>query len=507
MSDVLHKGGVGGFSLAEALGAPVRWRAQWLTMDKNPAAVAFAASRGGATVLWLAFCIVVALSGQVSAANQALAAAAILAVIHLPHWRTEIVTGASLVFFLARPFRIEQWRILTDDLAAGLPAALPFSLPFAPDGDMLRLAGAALFIVFAGAFLSFARRAPESLAARRPLLTLLLIWFAVFLSALAAPGGGLASAALWTMTGVGISSVWMLAYAAADQKSRVVVPAYARAGMARPFWGGGAEGIGKSWGYLAKFDARTPEALGATRLKAVKLAVWALLLTGAWKAAELVFRDWMGLASIDSAVLDHAAGRHAGLIHAWASLVTSYLIDLLIISVWGHFIVATVRMLGWGIPRNTRAPLASRTLAEFWNRYFFYFKEMLVDFFFYPAFVRWFKKSPKLRIAFATFCAAGAGNLLFHVMRETHVFASVSPMDGLAQFQSALFYSLALATGLIISQWRGVKLSPDMGFWRWHVLPRVNVFMFFCFLKIFDDLSGNGTFAERAAFAMSLFGV
>jgi hypothetical protein len=163
-------------------------------------------------------------------------------------------------------------------------------------------------------------------------------------------------------------------------------------------------------------------------------------------------------------------------------------------------------MLGWRIPRNTRNPLASRTLAEFWNRYFFYFKEMLVDFFFYPAFLHWFKKNPKLRIAFATFCAAGAGNFLFHFMRETHIFASREFHDALAVFQSAAFYSLALAAGLIISQWRGVKLTPEMGFWRWHVLPRLNVFVFFCFLKIFDDLSGNGTFAERAAFALSLFG-
>lgn len=472
-------------------------------MDKNPDAIRFASSTRGATLVWLAFSAVIALSGQVSPANQVLAAAAILAVIHFPHRRVEIVTGASLVFFLARPFRIEQWRILTDDLATKLPLPVPLEIA----GDLLRLAGAVLFIIFAGAFLAYMRKMPVSLAARRPLLTLLLAWFAVFLSAQIVPSGGWAAAVLWTMTGIGISSIWMLAYAAADQKSGVAVPTYARASMARPFWGGGAEGIGKSWGYLSKFDARTPETLGATRLKALKLAVWALVLTGVWQGAELVFRGWLGLASIDGAVLAHAAGQNAGLIHSWASLVTSYLIDLLIIAVWGHLIVATVRMLGWGIPRNTRNPLASRTLAEFWNRYFFYFKEMLVDFFFYPAFVRWFKKSPRLRIAFATFCAAGAGNLLFHVMRETHVFASLGVVEALALFQSALFYSLALATGLIISQLRGVKLSPDMGFWRWQVLPRFNVFMFFCFLKIFDDLSGNGTFVERAAFAVSLLGV
>ncbi|MCU0832426.1 MAG: hypothetical protein MUC58_13120 [Rhizobiaceae bacterium] len=482
--------------------APVRriaeLRAAWLEMDRNAAAIQFAASRRGGLMIGLAVVVLLAASLQVSLPNLALAAIVITGVVLVPARRMEIVTAASVLFFVARPFRIEQWRTLTDAKALGLGF----------DGDLVRAAGALAFLAFAASFLALQRHASESLANRRPLLSLIMVWLALFLGALAIPSGSGWSLALWTMTGVWVSSLWMLAYAAMDQRAaRPSVPAYARAAMARPFWGGGAEGIGKSWGYLAKFDAKTPDDLGVTRLKALKLAVWAVLLTGLWQACAWAFRDQLGLHDIDTAVLAHAAGQGGGLVHAWASLVTSYLIDLIIIAVWGHLIVAVVRMLGWRIPRNTRNPLASRTLAEFWNRYFFYFKEMLVDFFFYPAFQRWFKTNPKLRIAFATFCAAGAGNLMFHVMRETHVFASVSLEDGLMQFRSALFYSLMLALGLMISQWRGVKLSPDMGFWRWHVWPRVTVFAFFCLLKIFDDLTGIGTFEERARFALSLTGV
>jgi hypothetical protein len=480
----------------------LQWRRAWLSMDANPAAIAFAMTQRGKLVMLAAFLMVAAIGGGVSAANLVLGGAAALGVMMFPAKRLEIVTGASVLFFVARPFRIEQWRTLTDQLAAG-------SLPWL-DGDAARAAGAICFLAFAFGFLALQRRAMDrkapSIIVQRPLMLLLCAWFAVFASAIAAPAGSLAALGLWTMTGVGISSVWMLAYAAMDQRAGVAVPPYARAGMARPFWGGGAEGIGKGWGYLAKFDAKTDDELAATRLKAIKLAVWALILTGLWHCCEWLFRAQFGLFSIDGAVLAHAAGNGSGLLHAWASLITSYLIDLLIIAVWGHWIVAFVRMLGWRIPRNTRNPLASRTLAEFWNRYFFYFKEMLVDFFFYPAFQRWFKKSPKLRIAFATFCAAGAGNFLFHVMRETHIFATMDFAAAMAVFQSAAFYSLALAGGLMISQWRGVKLSPDMGIWRWQVLPRVNVFAFFCLLKIFDDLSGQGSFVERAAFAASLFG-
>ena len=166
-----------------------------------------------------------------------------------------------------------------------------------------------------------------------------------------------------------------------------------------------------------------------------------------------------------------------------------------------------MRLAGWRIPRNTRNPLASRTLAEFWNRYFFYFKEMLVDFFFYPAFQRFFKGNVKLRIAFATLCAAGLGNFLYHFMRETYVFADGDVWAKLAIFQSAAFYSLALAAGLIVSQWHGAKPKPKDGFLAYHVWPRLNVIAFFCFLKIFDDITGEGTFSERARFAASLLGV
>ena len=36
--------------------------------------------------------------------------------------------------------------------------------------------------------------------------------------------------------------------------------------------------------------------------------------------------------------------------------------------------------------RNAHAPLSSRTIAEYWNRYYYDFKELLADMFFYPNF-------------------------------------------------------------------------------------------------------------------------
>src|SRR6202790_3933785 len=98
----------------------------------------------------------------------------------------------------------------------------------------------------------------------------------------------------------------------------------------------------------------------------------------------------------------------------WASLVTAFLEEVFYISVWGHRIVACCRMAGFNALRNTYRPLSSRTVAEFFNRYYFYFKELLVDFFFYPVFLRYFKKNYKLRVVVSIFAAACFGNALYH---------------------------------------------------------------------------------------------
>ena len=87
-------------------------------------------------------------------------------------------------------------------------------------------------------------------------------------------------------------------------------------------------------------------------------------------------------------------------------------------TVFGGVIIATARLAGFRLLRNTYRPLESTTLAEFWNRYYFYYKELLVDHFFYPTFVRCFRGHRRLRMFFATFVAACVGNLLFQFIRD-----------------------------------------------------------------------------------------
>ncbi len=491
-------------SIAEFIGPagqPSRleaWRQAWLAIDRNERALEFVQTRIGSLLLCAVFVFVLGAGLQLSVAALALVAAALFAMILLPAHALTVLVGSSLFYFAMRPFRIDGWAGLVREKSEAFPLG----------GAMgLQLASVAVVLALSAMFLFWQRQFSDTTAAKRPVLTLILLWSGLLMTAILSPQGTLWHAMHWSVVGVSVSSLWILAYSAIDARGKDTTSTLHRSAFLRPFWGGSAVPIGKSFGFLNRFAAKDETELAATRLKALKLAVWALVLTGVLKLCEFTAYQQYGLADLQTAVLAHAGGNTLGGFANWASLLTNYFIDLLIIAVWGHYIVAVVRMAGYRIPRNTVNPLGARTLAEFWNRYFYYFKEMLVDLFFYPAFRRYFKGNTKLRIAFATFCAAGLGNFLYHFMRETHVFADGALLEKLWIFQSAVFYSLALATGLIVSQWRGRKVGPEDGFLAYHVWSRLNVIAFFCFLKIFDDISGEGTLTERAAFLFGLFGV
>ncbi len=153
---------------------------------------------------------------------------------------------------------------------------------------------------------------------------------------------------------------------------------------------------------------------------------------------------------------------------------------------------------------NTRSPLTSKTIAEFWNRYYYYFKELMVDFFFYPTFLRCFKKNQKLRIAAATFMAAGVGNVLFHFIRDSHFAMAVGLPRGIMGFGCYAFYCLILSIGIIGSQLRTRKSNPHSGWLRRDLSPMLAVTAFFLLLHIFDT-TAPGEFMVRMHFLQHLF--
>jgi len=142
-------------------------------------------------------------------------------------------------------------------------------------------------------------------------------------------------------------------------------------------------------------------------------------------------------------------------------------------------------MAGFLALRNTCRPLASRSIAEFWNRYYYYFKELLVDCFFYPTFMRYFKGHRRWRLFAATFAAACFGNAFYHFFRDLGYIADSGFWKALAGFQAYIFYTAVLAVGIGISQLRERRVETTSWI-RGRLVPAFCVTGFFCILSVFD---------------------
>src|SRR5208283_4270085 len=109
---------------------------------------------------------------------------------------------------------------------------------------------------------------------------------------------------------------------------------------------------------------------------------------------------------------------------------------------------------GFNALRNTYRPLSATSLIDFFNRFYYYFKELLVDFFFYPAFMRYWKKHRRFRTVFATASALILGDSFYHLTRDWQFFRDRGVLGGIASYQVWIVYNTVLAIGLSISQLR-----------------------------------------------------
>jgi hypothetical protein len=144
------------------------------------------------------------------------------------------------------------------------------------------------------------------------------------------------------------------------------------------------------------------------------------------------------------------------------------------------------RLAGFRALRATYRPLQSRTLAEFWNRYYYYFKELLAELFFYPTYMRYFKRWRRLRMVAATFAAVFLGNMIYHFISHLIYVRTLGLWKAVIGFQVYAFYCLVLASAISISQLRDREGHPPRGWLRDRLWPILCVAGFYCVLHIFD---------------------
>ena len=292
-----------------------------------------------------------------------------------------------------------------------------------------------------------------------------------------------------------------------------------------PIWGGSNTPTGKGYDYFRQTRADAPEEIAASQLGGLKLIGLAWIWTGVRALMNAVVRGDAaphmttfledGISGYRlSAVPSRPRARESGLPERSGRLSGSISSrERCESAIVGHLAVGVLRLFGFRVFRNVYRPLLSTTLVEFWNRFNYYFKELLVEFFFFPTFLKAFKSRPRLRIFAATMAAAGAGNLYYHLMRDSPLSVSDAfrrgrivdrqprPLLASARRRHLRFHAPGEGTsGKAVS-------ARDL---RWSALRRlraiVGVWLFYSLLHIWGMPPLELGFGQRARFFCSLFG-
>ena len=471
----------------------------WLAIDQRPSVVAFARSTLGRTLI----CAIGLLAVGRYFAPWAtwLAVGAALAAAYLPRYRNPILFAAT---WLAA---------LVETATSGNDFAEHIGLVIAQEGldelSAVGLAIAALLAVLAGSggLLAYVRHHPKSPVARRPVIAMLAVEAALAGLSLVDVMAGLPRVLVWSLLVVLTPFVWFLPYAIIDQRAAARPSPVLQMAALRPFWSPTYLPFGKGAAFLQKFQAKNADELAVTQLKGIKLLVWSNVLLAIQGGLGWLLVDRLGTPSVVRTVDAFLQSQPYPRLTSWTALAWSTAHFALQIAIWAHLFIGLARLAGYRLPRGSWRPLESRTLMDYFNRFHYYFKEVLVDFFFIPTFFKVFRQHPRLRMFFATFMAAAVGNALWHFVRDIDLIARVGLASAVGTYTSYLFYCVVLATGVGLSQIRagqGIR-PPDTLAGKLYSF--VFVWSFVVCLHLFSDGSRQHGLGERLAFLASLFGV
>jgi hypothetical protein len=288
-----------------------------------------------------------------------------------------------------------------------------------------------------------------------------------------------------------------------------------------PIYGGSNTPYGSGFGYLSRSEAKTDEELARSQLAGIKLLVLCGLWTVVLELMEGVLYGpgneltqklggyTLGVPKLGRLVAGES--QDFPLWISWLGIYCELIHQVLRHAIRGHAIIAVLRLFGFNVFRNTYKPLLAESIVEFWNRYYYYFKEILANFFFLPTFTQLGKKLrnwPTLRLGAAVFAAAFIGNSYYHLINLEMMMVKGQVLEALSLQRSRLFYCFLLAFGIFVSmlrqQRRGGRAQASGLANRF--LRIAGVWTFFSLIFIWNVRS-DGSFTARANFFFGLFGL
>lgn len=418
--------------------------------------------------------------------------------------------GLELRFFASSVFPVLQM-VVPLAVVTFMPEYRRFVLALSPlffllvQGGPPLMVGLRLGAVAAGMGLFWcARRWPKSWFSQRPIAFLISGFSLLLLLGCVTSPLAWSYRLTWSLVVVGANYIWFIGYALIDRNAKPAADASLELASFHPLWGLTNVPMPKGAAYYRRIEARDEQQLALVQLKGLKLLAWAILLAVLSNFSSRFFHVFLRIPDSTEALAMSVQRVPLAWTVRWESIVLGFVEKILGITIVGHRVIACCRMAGFNALRNTYRPLSSTTVAEFFNRIFFYFKELLVDFFFYPTFLRYWKGHLRVRLIFATFSAAFFGNAFFHFILDCRAIRLAGLVRALANFQASLFYFFLLAAALSISQIRKRGPRPT-GFVRGRLWPAFCVLTFYCLLGVFDIPQQHYPLTEHLRFLASLF--
>lgn len=349
-----------------------------------------------------------------------------------------------------------------------------------------------------------------ALIRRVPLLLLHIgIWSALIVSSIVGTG----------LFGMGPFLAWRLSYLVSQARRGAASVTEFRDHLfyLMPVFGGTSTPYGKGLEYLSRHEAVNAENFARAQLAGMKLLILAVFWSYGIRLLDaLVFGQpgeigdpWFGGWNMDvpRPVDLMQSGRDVAVHMAWSSIYLELVRMTLVLAATGHVIVGCLRLLGFNVFRNTYKPLLSETVVDFWSRYYYYFKELLVELFFYPTFFSCTWAGRKLRMFIAVFAAAFLGNMYYHFLLRYDAAVNLDTDVLWADLGPRLVYCALLTVGIWVSMLRQEdrrkNRAPETLLIRGRRI--LVVWTFFGLINIWNMGPSNLDIMDRINFAASLF--
>lgn len=284
--------------------------------------------------------------------------------------------------------------------------------------------------------------------------------------------------------------VWYFAYDLQRQPRQSKFNTAQHLAYYRPFWSLFFYApMPKGENYWRQIQVSSAEELTRCRVNGAIFIIWGTAI----ESLRLFFYGYYRQFTIGEALKTIYDGMALRSAVAWISVGFDFFDNLLMFTSYSYIIVGVIFFVGYKSPMNTNRPLQAKNPLDFFQRYNFFYKELLFQFFFFPAFAKLKILPARLRVSVSLFWAVAVGNFLIIYFRNADLHFSRGLQDSFVLLSNYAVYSLLLFFLLLPSVLANISDRPKPESSKTLVtLGTILTILAFATIRIFDEqFSGN----------------